>query len=398
MNKDRRITIISIFIWAICVIILVGYYKVIKPRENPGNEDRPISTSENKDNNENDNDNGQSDNKYEAEAKKILSQMNLSEKVGQMFFVRCPEKNAEQIVADYKIGAYILFARDFEGETKDSVKKNIESYQDKAKIPLLIGVDEEGGTVTRVSRFSNFRTSKFKSPMELYGEDGLNAIAEDTVEKCKLLSSLGINVNFAPVCDVTTDETAFMYTRTLGKSAEETAEYVKQVVNQMNSSNMGSVLKHFPGYGNNKDTHIGSSNDDRSIEDFRKTDFLPFKAGIEAGAQCILISHNVVNAIDSKNPASLSAEVHNILRDELGYNGVIITDDLVMDAITGVTNDSEAAVSAVLAGNDMLISSNYDKQISAVINAVNDGRISEDTINKAVLRVLCWKLSLGLFD
>lgn len=189
-----------------------------------------------------------------------------------------------------------------------------------------------------------------------------------------------------------------MYTRTLGKSAEETAEYVKQVVNQMNSSNMGSVLKHFPGYGNNKDTHIGSSNDDRSIEDFRKTDFLPFKAGIEAGAQCILISHNVVNAIDSKNPASLSAEVHNILRDELGYNGVIITDDLVMDAITGVTNDSEAAVSAVLAGNDMLISSNYDKQISAVINAVNDGRISEDTINKAVLRVLCWKLSLGLFD
>ena len=132
------------------------------------------------------------------------------------------------------------------------------------------------------------------------------------------------------------------------------------------------------------------------MDDFRKKDFLPFKAGIEAGAQCILVSHNVVNAMDSSNPASLSSKVHEILRDELGYNGVIITDDLVMDAITGVEDDSEAAVKAVLAGNDMLISSNYDKQITAVINAVNDGRISEDIINKAVTRILCWKLSLGL--
>ena len=391
MNKDRRITIISIMIWAICVIALIGYYKVIKPNGEKNDTKQQVEVATTDDSN-----NQASDNQYEEKAKNMLSQMNLSEKVGQMFFVRCPEKNAAQVVADYHIGAYILFARDFEGKTKEQVKDNIKSYQDKAKIPLLIGVDEEGGTVTRISRFTAFRSSRFKSPQDLYKEGGLDAISQDTTEKCQLLTSLGINVNFAPVCDIATDTSAFIYDRTLGEDVNETSEYVKQMVYQMKSSNVGSVLKHFPGYGDNKDTHVGTSSDNRSMDDFRKKDFLPFKAGIEAGSQCILVSHNVVNAMDSSNPASLSSKVHEILRDELGYNGVIITDDLVMDAITGVENDSEAAVKAVLAGNDMLISSNYDKQITAVINAVNDGRISEDIINKAVTRILCWKLSLGL--
>lgn len=391
MNKDRRITIISIMIWAVCVIALIGYYKVIKPNGDKNETKQQVQVATTDDSNSQ-----VSDNQYEQKAKNMLSQMNLSEKVGQMFFVRCPEKNAAQVVADYHIGAYILFARDFEGKTKEQVKDNIKSYQDKAKIPLLIGVDEEGGTVTRVSRFTAFRSSRFKSPQDLYKEGGLDAISKDTTEKCQLLTSLGINVNFAPVCDIATDKSAFIYDRTLGEDVNETSEYVKQMVYQMKSSNVGSVLKHFPGYGDNKDTHVGTSNDNRSMDDFRKKDFLPFKAGIEAGAGCVLVSHNVVNAMDSSNPASLSSKVHEILRDELGYNGVIITDDLVMDAITGVENDSEAAVKAVLAGNDMLISSNYDKQITAVINAVNDGRISEDIINKAVNRILCWKLSLGL--
>lgn len=391
MNKDRRITIISIMIWAVCVIALIGYYKVIKPNGDKNETKQQVEVVTTDDSNSQ-----VSDNQYEQKAKNMLSQMNLSEKVGQMFFVRCPEKNAAQVVADYHIGAYILFARDFEGKTKEQVKDNIKSYQDKAKIPLLIGVDEEGGTVTRVSRFTAFRSSRFKSPQDLYKEGGLDAISKDTTEKCQLLTSLGINVNFAPVCDIATDKSAFIYDRTLGEDVNETSEYVKQMVYQMKSSNVGSVLKHFPGYGDNKDTHVGTSNDNRSMDDFRKKDFLPFKAGIEAGAGCVLVSHNVVNAMDSSNPASLSSKVHEILRDELGYNGVIITDDLVMDAITGVENDSEAAVKAVLAGNDMLISSNYDKQITAVINAVNDGRISEDIINKAVNRILCWKLSLGL--
>lgn len=390
MEKDRRITIVSIILWAVCIIALFAYYKVFRNDGSSKNEQQVMEQTNN------DIQGNGSDSEYEIKAKKMLNEMTLAQKVGQMFFVRCPDTNAVEVVKEYNVGAYILFAKDFADSTKSQIKSKIDSYQGNAEIPLLIGVDEEGGTVTRVSRFTNLRSEKFKSPLELYKEGGLEAISRDTAEKSKFLSEFGINVNFAPVCDVATDESAFMYSRTLGQSVSETSEYVKQTVHQMNSSNMGSVLKHFPGYGNNKDTHVGSSSDDRSMDDFREKDFLPFKAGIEAGASCILISHNVVKCMDPSNPASLSAKVHEVLRNELNFNGVIITDDLVMDAITGVTDESKAAVKAVLAGNDMLISSSYDKQIKAVIDGVNNGEIPEDTINKSVVRILCWKMSLGL--
>lgn len=390
MDKDRRITIVSIILWAVCVIALFVYYKVLKPEESSNNNQQAIEATNNGSGSQ------EVDSEDEKKAKKMLNEMTLTEKVGQMFFVRCPDVNAVSVVKEYNVGAYILFAKDFADSSKEQITTKIASYQNNAKIPLLIGVDEEGGTVTRVSRFTNLRSEKFKSPMELYNEGGLEAVSKDTADKCSFLSSFGINVNFAPVCDVATDQEAFMYTRTLGQNVNETSEYIKQTVHQMNSSNMGSVLKHFPGYGNNKDTHIGSSSDSRSMDDFREKDFLPFKAGIEAGAPCVLISHNVVKCMDPVNPASLSEKVHQVLREELGFNGVIITDDLVMDAITGVTDESKAAVKAVLAGNDMLISSSYEKQIKAVIDAVNSGEIPEDTINKSVVRILCWKMALGL--
>lgn len=390
MDKDRRITIVSIILWAVCIIALFVYYKVLKPQGGSVDNQQAIEATNNG--------SGDTvkDSEDEKKAKKMLNEMNLSEKVGQMFFVRCPDNNAVGVVKEYNVGAYILFAKDFADSSKEQITNKIASYQNNAKIPLLIGVDEEGGTVTRVSRFTNLRESKFKSPMELYNEGGLEAVSKDTADKCSFLSSFGINVNFAPVCDVATDQSAFMYSRTLGQNVSETSEYIKQTVHQMNSSNMGAVLKHFPGYGNNKDTHIGSSSDDRSMDDFRGNDFLPFKAGIEAGASCVLISHNVVKCMDPSNPASLSEKVHQVLREELNFKGVIITDDLVMDAITGVTDESKAAVKAVLAGNDMLISSSYERQIKAVIDAVNSGEIPEDTINKSVVRILCWKMSLGL--
>jgi beta-N-acetylhexosaminidase len=368
---------------------LFGYYTFVddgdnKSKKRSGKENEVIEQTDNR------------ENEYENKAKEFIANMTLAEKVGQLFFARCPQQGAQSAIKDYNIGAYILFAKDFADSSKEQITTKIASYQNNAKIPLLIGVDEEGGTVTRVSRFTNLRSEKFKSPMELYNEGGLEAVSKDTADKCSFLSSFGINVNFAPVCDVATDQEAFMYTRTLGQNVNETSEYIKQTVHQMNSSNMGSVLKHFPGYGNNKDTHIGSSSDSRSMDDFREKDFLPFKAGIEAGAPCVLISHNVVKCMDPVNPASLSEKVHQVLREELGFNGVIITDDLVMDAITGVTDESKAAVKAVIVGNDMLISSSYEKQIKAVIDAVNSGEIPEDTINKSVVRILCWKMALGL--
>lgn len=164
----------------------------------------------------------------------------------------------------------------------------------------------------------------------------------------------------------------------------------------MKFEGIGSVLKHFPGYGNNIDTHTGISYDKRNYNSFLNNDFKPFEAGVEAGADAILVSHNIVVAMDSQNPASLSKTIHDILREVLNFNGVIMTDDLYMDAINHYVDEEQAAVSAILAGNDLICCTNFETQIPAVINAVNNGIISEEQVDESVLRILNWKNKLGI--
>ena len=164
----------------------------------------------------------------------------------------------------------------------------------------------------------------------------------------------------------------------------------------MDAAGIGSVLKHFPGYGNNVDTHTGIAVDERPYETFVESDFLPFEAGIAAGADSVLVSHNIVGSMDSTLPASLSPEVHRVLREELGFSGVVLTDDLAMDAVEAYAEDGSVAVLAVLAGNDMIITTDYRTQIPLVIAAVEEGTIAESAIDQAVSRVLGWKYDLGL--
>ena len=331
-----------------------------------------------------------------ARAQELLDGMTLEEKVGQMFIARCPETDAAQLAADYHLGGYILFGRDFKDKTAEQVTTDIQSYQDAAEIPLLIAVDEEGGTVNRVSSNPNLRSSPFRSPQSLYSEGGLELVRSDAQEKCRLLESLGININFAPVCDVSQDPADFIYDRTLGRDAQETSQYVAAVVETMAEEGMGSVLKHFPGYGNNTDTHTGVAYDDRPYDTFLTSDFLPFQAGIAAGADMVLVSHNIVSAMDEASPASLSPEVHRVLREDLGFTGVIVTDDLVMDGVRDFAGDDEAAVLAVQAGNDLLCCTDFQTQVPAVLAAVESAEITEEQIDAAVLRVLTMKLRLGI--
>ena len=176
-----------------------------------------------------------------------------------------------------------------------------------------------------------------------------------------------------------------------------TAGFVEETVSVMKENKVASVLKHFPGYGNNVDTHTGISYDKRDYEQFVSSDFIPFQSGINAGADIVLVSHNIVECMDSEYPASLSKKVHEILRNELGFTGAIITDDLYMDAIKEFSND-EAAILAVQAGNDLLCCTDFEVQIPAVINAVKEGKISENRIDESVLRILNLKISLGLLE
>lgn len=326
---------------------------------------------------------------------KMLDNMSVEEKVGQMFMVRVPKENADKRVSEYHLGGYIMFGRDFDNKAKEEVINNIASWQEASDIPMLIGVDEEGGTVNRISTNTEFRSEPFKSSQELYAEGGFDLIYEDTITKANFLKELGINVNFAPVVDVSTNPDDYIYKRSFGKNANLTSEYAEVVVRAMKESNIASVLKHFPGYGNNTDTHTGISIDNRTLESFKENDFLPFEAGIKAGANIILVSHNIVTNIDPDNPASLSTRVHEILRNDLGFAGVIITDDLYMDAISK-NYDSSVAVLAILAGNDLICTTDFESQIPEVIAAVEDGTISIDRINESVRRILELKLELNL--
>ena len=326
----------------------------------------------------------------------MLNDMSLEERVGQLFLARCDDNYALEHLEDYHLGGFVLFGRDFKDQTPDSFREKMASYQNTAKIPLLIAVDEEGGTVTRVSANKAFRDQKFRSPRSLYESAGMEAVLLCEKEKCLLLSDLGINVNLAPVCDITTDPNAFMYDRSLGQSPEITANFIRDTVREMESNKIGSCLKHFPGYGNNVDTHTGIAIDSRSLEALETRDLIPFSAGINAGADAILVSHTIVEALDPELPASLSPAIHDYLRYSTNFEGVIITDDLVMQAITDTYGAGEAAVLAVLAGNDLLCASEYTVQYEAVLAAVLEGRIDIDTLNDAVRRVLQWKIDLGL--
>ena len=332
-----------------------------------------------------------------------IAEMTLEEKVGQLFFVRCPETDAAKDVEDYHLGGLLLFGRDYKDAggawlTEDAFTSALASYQDATDLPLFIGSDEEGGTVTRASRNPNLFSSPLKSPQELYAAAGMDGLLEETLRYNERLKALGVNVNFAPVCDVSTDPGDFIYARSFGKDAQTTADYITRVVPVYEQAGVACVLKHFPGYGNNVDTHTGIAVDERTYESFETADFLPFSTGIAAGAPFVLVSHNIVNCMDDTLPASLSPKVHEVLRGTLGFDGLIVTDDLAMDAVKSYAQDGSAAVLALRAGNDMIVTTDYQEQIPQVIAAVRSGELDEREIDAHVYRVLHEKQALGLID
>lgn len=336
----------------------------------------------------------------EDRAQEILDSMTLEEKVAQMFMVYMPSENAAAIQKKYQFGGYLLFANNFKNNSYSKKQSQIKNYQKASKIKMLIAVDEEGGIVNRVSLYKQYRKSPFLSPRNLYKNGGYDRIKKDTREKANLLLDLGINTNLAPVADVTYSSSDYMYSRSFSNSAKSTSKYIKIVVKEMDKKNLVSTLKHFPGYGNNGDTHNSIIRDKRSKKSFEKRDLLPFQAGIDKGCDMIMISHNIVNCFDKKNPASLSKKVHKYLRKNMGFEGVIITDGLgmagVVDFVGG--DKGKAAVKSVLAGNDMLCANDYKVQYPAVLNAVKNGEIQEKQINKSVKRILVLKLKRGIIE
>lgn len=325
----------------------------------------------------------------------MIEEMTLEEKIGQMLLVRASEID-ERRIEECHIGGLLFFGKDFNVSREDFIQRVL-GLQEQSKIDMIMAVDEEGGVVNRISFNPEYRSVPFYSPQLLYQLGGYELIQSDTVEKCDLLKSLGLNVNMAPVADIAFSEYDYMYDRTFSLDPLETSSYVSKVVEVMKDEQVGSCLKHFPGYGGNVDTHEGVAVDTRELDEFRKKDWMSFKAGINEDADMVLMSHTIVEAIDSI-PVCLSTKAHELLRNELGFDGVIITDDLEMSGITMRYTLEEAAILAIEAGNDMLIVDHMESQYDAILQAVRDQRLSEESINASVKRILMMKERLNIIN
>lgn len=322
---------------------------------------------------------------YYNKAYQKLKELSQKEKIGELFLLRYPDKLNK---VNY-VGGYVFYAKDFKNKSKSSITKMITSLQENRNIKLLTAVDEEGGTVTRLSHIA-----KFSSPQELYKEGGFSKIEEDTINKSKLLEELGLNLNLAPVVDISTNKDDYIYKRTLGEDEVLTSKYAKTVIEASKNYNVSYTLKHFPGYGNNIDTHYNSSLDTRTYEELVNKDLLPFEEGIKFGAEAILVSHNIVSAL-TNDPASLSIIIHNLLRKNLNFKGIVITDDISMKA---VSENNDSTLKALLAGNNLIITSNYQESYSEISKALQDNIIPEEYLDYLVLRNLAWKYSKNLIS
>ncbi|MCM1298397.1 MAG: beta-hexosaminidase [Firmicutes bacterium] len=321
----------------------------------------------------------------------VISNMSLEEKVGQIILVRYSAETAAK-ASQYHFGGYTLYAADFADETPESIQAKLAKIKSNSVIPPFFAADEEGGQVIRISKYAAFSDA----PLPAIGSSAAKSDIKGFAEKmAQILKKGGVNLNLAPVADVAESEEDYIYGRTCMADYDETGEIIGALVTELNSRNVVSCLKHFPGYGSNVDTHTGIAVDNRTAESFESKDFIPFKAGIRANVPMIMVNHNIVTAYNDKVPASLAPEVHSTLR-ALGFNGVIVTDDLGMGAILQYSDSPYA--DAVLAGNDLLCTSDGEACYKAVYDAAKSGVISEERLDESVYRILSLKKRYGILS
>lgn len=324
--------------------------------------------------------------------------MTIEEKVAGLFVVT-PEsitgidhvvqagEVTQNALEKYPVGGIIYFAKNIQSEKQ--LSEMIQNTIGFSKYPLFISVDEEGGTVARLAN-STIGVSKV-APMADIGETGdINLAKEAGTTIGTYLSDYGFNVNFAPVADLLTNEESPMENRSFGSDPIMVSEMVRGFVESIQAKNVSSCIKHFPGIGDSEiDTHEGMASIKTTLEEMRTREFLPFIAGIEANTDFVMIGHVTVNDLDRENTASLSSAVINdILREELGYEGIVITDALNMKAITDKYAPEEIAIKALDSGVDMLLMpENFQVTYEAMLKAVKTGMISEERLDESLERI-----------
>lgn len=346
----------------------------------------------------------------EEKAQELLDSMTLEEKVYQLFIVTpraltgfygvdIAGPATQEALQNYPVGGIIYFSENIynEGQISDMIRLS----QEYARYPLFIGVDEEGG---RVSRLSSIGVTDTLEPMATYGAQGDTARVREIGQTLGTqLGSVGFNIDFAPVADVVTNpNNTEIGDRSFSSDPQVAADMVAAMVEGLQSSGTISCLKHFPGHGSTEaDSHEGLSVTSRTLEELRQTELIPFLAGIDAGAEMVMISHMSAPAITGDNtPCDLSPViVTDLLREEMGFTGVVVTDSHEMGAITNYYGCGEAAVKAIAAGCDIvLMPYNLDEAVGAVLTAIENGELTEARIDESVLRILTLKYRYGIVE
>lgn len=342
--------------------------------------------------------------------KDIVEGMTLREKIGQLFIVNLElldgtrgsyyehqqfTEEMGQGLNSYKPGGVIFFSRNI--TDREQTKKLVADLQENTDIPLFISVDEEGGSVARIANNTNMRTTRFPT-MDIIGQtqDKEYAYNMGTTIGSEI-KELGFNLDFAPVADVkTNDFNTEIGDRSFGDDPKLVASMVSQMVKGIQEQNVSAALKHFPGHGDaSEDSHQGPVNVESDLNRLRSIEFLPFTEGIKAGADCVMVTHLSVSRVTGTvEPASMSSLIiEQILRQEMGFEGIAVTDAMDMGAITQVYEPGEAAVKAVKAGIDVvLMPVDLEEAYNAVLEAVHNGEISQSHIDESVTRIIRTKV------
>ena len=338
--------------------------------------------------------------------KEKVDNMKLEEKIGQLVMVGFVGEelndNIEKMLDNYYVGGVILFEENIKNTDQTlNLINSLKKINGKNNIPLFIAADEEGGKVTRLSNiFGNMPSGK--NIGELDNEDYSFEIGSLISYRLK---SIGFNLDFAPVLDINSNpRNPIIGDRAYGSTKESVSKHGIQVMKGIQSNNIVPTIKHFPGHG---DTYIDSHLDlpvvDKDLKELKSMELVPFREAINNGADMVMIGHILFPKIDKENPATFSKEIiTNILRKNLNYDKVIITDDMAMGAITKNYNIGEAAIKSLKAGTDIiLVCHDYENQvqvIEAIDKAIKSGELTESEIDEKVYRIIKLKEEYGIKD
>lgn len=341
-----------------------------------------------------------------SEIDRQIKSMTLNEKMGQLFVVGFEGKDIDEdtknLIQDLKIGGLIFFGRNIEdaNQTRELIS-SLKKLNKINKIPLFISIDEEGGKVSRLPKEFN----KLPEAVDIGDANSQDLSFEYGKLLGLRLNSLGFNTNYAPVMDINSNpRNPVIGNRAFGNSPEVVSKNGVQVMKGMKSQGIIPVIKHFPGHGDTDvDSHIGLPVVNKSIEDIRKFELTPFKKSIEEGADMIMVAHIIFPEIDREYPSTMSKEViEDILRGELGFEGVVISDDLTMGAITKNYSLEEATLKFFQSGGDIaLICHGVDdirETYGYIEEQIDNGNLKIEDIDKKVRRIIELKNRYGLVD